>query len=606
MRLRADPTSPYESGTWGTPDNPCPSERTLAAHLDGELDDARSRAVDAHLDTCDACASDARRLEGLSDCLKSWARRDDAIVPPPRLAVRVLREVSPEGGALRDEVARARRRAWAALVAATLVVGLGATLGLLARGGETSAPAQAVAVAATSGDATPIADRGPALAVAPAAAFEVPAPRLDAAVAALDRRASADAGDAAAFADPAARAAFAAWAPYADAQARVGEAVCVLDGRAVLSAARPEFERLRRWTAWLAERERLADDPRTRDPSAPGLAVTELFRLDGGPAALAGAARAGADATGTRGALVLRALPVRAPDAASKATDLVAAVRAGRVRLLPDADLARDVVVLEVSPGEEPVVVPAGELVSGGAGDRAVAEGAWLPAATAPYVVRLPARPVSPRVGRVGVAPVVVGRLAGPAVRALLARGDGADAVLATVHGLLADAGLLPPEGEDEPGLLALHGADAGEVERTARAMVDALGADARGFVASDAAGRFEGLEGVDVAGPASHELLVRLVAGYLAEARARAGGDVARAGVRADEVLGAFASRPPRLLADDGPASRMPVTPDALGVRAATGWRGVEPATGVVLSGVRAGDRKAPLVSALLRDFLR
>ena len=57
MRRRpiVDP-EPYESGIWGTPERPCPSERTLAAHLDGELTVWRRRAIARHLDECPPCA----------------------------------------------------------------------------------------------------------------------------------------------------------------------------------------------------------------------------------------------------------------------------------------------------------------------------------------------------------------------------------------------------------------------------------------------------------------------------------------------------------------------------------------------------------------------
>lgn len=110
MKRRAalEPTAPYESGIWGTAEHPCPSERTLAAHLDGELDDARAQLVDAHLDRCAACASDSRRIENLSHCLRAWARGRAAVEPPSRLLSRVLRTVSPEGAALRLETARSR------------------------------------------------------------------------------------------------------------------------------------------------------------------------------------------------------------------------------------------------------------------------------------------------------------------------------------------------------------------------------------------------------------------------------------------------------------------------------------------------------------------
>ena len=132
MKRRAalEPAAPYESGIWGTAEHPCPSERTLAAHLDGELDDARARLVDAHLDRCAACASDSRRIENLSHCLRAWARGRAAVEPPSRLLSRVLRTVSPEGAALRLETARSRRTVALKVAAAVLVWTGGVVAGL--------------------------------------------------------------------------------------------------------------------------------------------------------------------------------------------------------------------------------------------------------------------------------------------------------------------------------------------------------------------------------------------------------------------------------------------------------------------------------------------
>jgi hypothetical protein len=607
--------SPYESGIWGTADNPCPSERTLAARLDGELDAARAQAVDDHLDACAACASDWERLENLSGCLQSWSRSRGAVEPSPRLFARVLREVAAEGGALRQETLVARRRAWRGAAAAAIVLGIGAWLGFSR---DAAHPASLAPWRPRPAEVS--AARAPL--VVPT--FSVPEAELASAsrdaVEPDPRWTGGPAPDLAVLSDPAAVSAFAEWLPAVAAQQRIGETVCVRDGRALATWAIPEYEHVRQWGRWIEERERISRESATHDPSAAGLPLADVLPLPDASSFLnPTAAPVGVPASAGSGGLVLRPLPrsARADDPATHASDgvgavgapasppidLATAVKSGRVRLLADATIDRADVGVEVSASDAPVLVPAGELLSGGAGDRVVAEGMWLRASATAYVVRLPTRPVDRHAGRPGFAPDVVGRVAGPELRALLARGEDAAAILDLVRAQLRGAGLLRPEGVDgssdgsdgEPSLLALYAGDSDASLATlvqAKRLVAELGADAAGFVAADPSGRFQGFERVDLTGDAGRAVLTRLVAGYLAEARARSAADGSRSGVQATDVLGALSRRAPRLApADLAPSSSL---------------RGLEPRTGLLLEGVRAGEKRVPLLSGLVRDFVR
>jgi hypothetical protein len=436
----------------------------------------------------------------------------------------------------------------------------------------------------------------------------------------------------------------------------MGERVCLFDGRAMLPWAVPEYEHLRLWTRSILERERLVVEPGTRDPSDAGLALTDVMDLpaDGS----AGWTMVSGDAvvvpaSPQGGGLVLRALPRSAtasafasssaaaesgppsapppppppspardpfdrdasddapaprPPRASSAgpIDLATAVRTGRAKLLPDVALDRADVGVEVAASDAPILVPAGELLRGGAGDRVFADGAWLPGTGSAYVVRLSTRPVDRHTGRLGGAPDVVGAVAGPELRALLARGEDAAAVLDLVHVQLRDAGLLGPEGADasEPSLLALYAIEPAATLAQAKRLVRDLGENVTGFVAADPSGRFQGLERVDVPGEPGRAVLARLVAGYLAEARVRSASDGARTGVQTTDVLGALSKHPPRL-APPAAASRASVgVPDAS--RPASSLRGIEPRTGLLLQGVRSSGRAVPLLSGLVRDFVK
>lgn len=92
----------------------------LSAHLDGEVDEARSREIAAHLQSCEACAVQAARYERLDALVSAQA------LPEPsagfdeafRAKLRTAREERAR------ESLRPRRRGWFGL---PLFLGAGAT-----------------------------------------------------------------------------------------------------------------------------------------------------------------------------------------------------------------------------------------------------------------------------------------------------------------------------------------------------------------------------------------------------------------------------------------------------------------------------------------------
>ncbi|MBL9088773.1 MAG: zf-HC2 domain-containing protein, partial [Planctomycetia bacterium] len=521
-----EPTAPYESGIWGTAEHPCPSERTLAAHLDGELDDARARLVDAHLDRCAACASDSQRIENLSHCLRAWARGRAAVEPPSRLMSRVMRVVSPEGAALRLETARSRRAVAARIAAAVLVWTGGVVAGLAgAPMPGTVGPSPALPAVAAP----------PVTVVAPEIGATVPPPpaRLAVTLALLERIPTLGLD----VLDDEAAATLAATLARPDAGAPAGARAVLEPGMSGGATAGPDLR-----ARWLAERAALAADPRTADPSAAGVALPALPLTDAAPTATE-------PATLAHGGVTARAIPRVAARAGAAPYDLATAAAGDRVRLLADPEGSGGrTLVLEVPVGARPVFVPAGELVAGGVADRVVARSAWIVPSDRTYVVRLATLPLAAPRARAEAPPVAVGAVAGPAFRARLARGDDAATLRALADAQLRDAGLVGPEGTALPSLLALYARDADDVRARAAAMVADLGPDAGGFVATDPDGRFQGLERADVPEAARAPLLARLLAGYLAEARVRSVADGTRPGLRGDDVAGVLARRAPRL----------------------------------------------------------
>ena len=650
---QTDP-SPYESGVWGTDAQPCPSERTLAAHVDGQLEASRAEAVDAHLDRCSSCAGAARRTEGLSDLLRTWetGRRAEA---PSRLRAAVMRTVAPEAAALRRETSRASARSLAFAAGVCLALGGGASFARL--GTDAVSPPAMHAVAA----ATP--EVGGSAARASLGSLAIPHPSsiawgvdalpisMPARVATPDRGAppepaaspergrgpatDARAGVEPAFADDVATQAFARFGAFLATQDRVGELVYVVDDRALPACAAAPYARVRRVEAWHRDRARTSAELVTLDPSAAGYAVLDVLPLP--PASQMASFLAKlptfVDPSSRRtGGLVIRPLPGRVvtptdpvepagPDgaAADDVEDLAAAVAAGRVVLRPDVRTDRTSVTLDVAPTTMAILIPAGELLAGGAGDRVVVEGLWLPPYAADRTVVLACLPIAHDEGG-GGAPTPTGLVAGPELRGLVAYRADRDAVFALVDGQVADAAV--DRGvAGRTSLLALYDRASADVARALAAdFASRFDEGTAGFVASDLNDRFQGLEHTAFRGAARRALLERLLVGYLIESHTRTSVDAPRSGAAVGVALARLVEGAARLapspstilMRGGGPAVRVgpeggafaPGTPPLPAPAPPAPPRrlsGEEPRSGVRLEGVPGETPRPPLVSGLV-----
>lgn len=625
--------SPYESGMWGTAEKPCPSERTLAAHVDGQLDAPRAEAVESHLDECATCARVVRRVEGLSNLLRTW-ETGTRVEPPSRLSAAVLRTVAPEAQALRRESMRASTRAFALAAAVVVAIGAGVAAALMTvagapREGVVRTLAAEPVVSAPGVVAASLDFRSTSLAAVTRTRFDV-SPEVAAA--------AAPAGELPPVPDAEATAAFLRFAPYLETQARVEEDVYVVYDRALPRYAAGPYARARRIEAWYEERARRASEPATFDPSSRGLSVLDVLPLPPAaelPAFLAKLPTFVEPASRRGGGFVVRPLPGRGASAGEPAdgvevADLASAVAAQRVVLEPDTSGEATTLTLDVAPTTVPVLIPAGELVAGGAGDRVVTEGLWLPASSAARTVVLACLPVSRGGGSSGRTPIPTGLVAGPELRGLLAYRAERDGVLALVDGQVGDAAL--DRGEDgRTSLLALYDVTSAEVA-VAKALATEFAArfaeNTAGFVVSDPNGRFQGLEHTVLRGPSRRALLERLLVGYFIEARTRTSFDTPRPGVVVESALAQLVERAPRLSASassarlrggaaaepavrDGKArpsapgvTPVPVAPVPAPVPVAPAphrLSGEDPRSGLRFEGVPGEPSKPPLVSGLV-----
>ncbi len=92
-------------------------DEDLIAYALGESDASRSRAIDAHLETCETCR---REYVGLLDTLGTMAFAAPGRVPPPDLRSAILEAASKEPLAVAASdpdpaTARRRRRTWGSL-----------------------------------------------------------------------------------------------------------------------------------------------------------------------------------------------------------------------------------------------------------------------------------------------------------------------------------------------------------------------------------------------------------------------------------------------------------------------------------------------------------
>jgi hypothetical protein len=575
----------------------------LASRVDGELDGPRSAAIDRHLDRCTGCAAAVRRLEGLSGLLREWEAKQ-ALVPPARLADRILRDVGAERALARRDALRAARRFLAAAAAVVLAVAGAGWLAVdHARASAARARAAQPEAAGAAADVGPVARTPLRLAAerAPFPAFpQTPLRRVEGLSRSLAERASVledfevrpvpDAGEPGAFG-------LAVFARALDARRTYGEDPAIFGTWLVVPGALEDLKSAHRRARHLADRTRRLGERATvtLDPTAAGVPL-HAHLVPPGRGALASflTAEGAAEepASRSRGGIVVRALPDATVSTASTSAPLVLdlgeAVRTGRVRLAEDPLPRGDVVYAHVAPGDAPVLVPAGELLEGGIVDRVVARGAWLPASADAYPVRLLCRPVARGTRRATTMPAPLGAIAGPGLRGLLAIGGDAEAVLALVDAQLRDAAL------DGTSLLALYRERGGAATALARAerLLGALPARATGFVASDPRGRLQGIERVNLPPASSGPFLRRLLAGYAAETGTRSSVDGVRIGAHVESVLVALADRPVRLLP---PAAQTP------GV---TVLLGEEPATGVAFESVVADGEGVALSSGLVPEI--
>lgn len=605
-----------DSGYWGTPDRPCPSERLLASYVDGELDRARRAAVDSHIDSCAACIAAARRLEGLSGLLKDWDARRAAVAPAPRLFDAVLKEVSQDAALRRRSGWRVFARVFAAAAAVLLAAGGGAILGAGEREVERAAapvPATVALDSARRAAATPRADLAVGPISVPGATLAFPPHEESFGVLAEALRGApnpADGAVSAVLSDPRAVNAFAMVSAAAHARRLFSEDPCIWNGLPFAAEAIPEFRRVQREWEWVARRERRLRERLTLDPSDTGWALAAAAPLPAKSAVeafLTDAPKAGEGASARRGGIVVRWLSEGSSPAgmvpgsvasvpANRVEDLVEAWQSEHVRLSEDLPASAGVVHLWVNPGDLPVFVPAGELIRGGIVDRVVARGAWLPASKEPYPVHLACRAVS-RETRAKAEPLVpTGAIAGPGLRGLLAIGGDAatalghpDAVLALADAQLDDVGV--PGGAGKPrSLLSLYRYDSfSDVLARAEVLLEKSSSSTRGFLATDPSGRWQGAEWTNLPPASARGFLKRVLAGYLVESGTRSKADGIRVGSHVQSVLASLSDRPVRLLPVPGALASV---------------FGDDPATGVAFDAVLAEGVAFPLVSGLLPEI--
>ena len=205
-----------------------------------------------------------------------------------------------------------------------------------------------------------------------------------------------------------------------------------------------------------------------------------------------------------------------------------------------------ETVVAFVKGNPKPILLPAGQLLGGGLTDRVLAEPVLLPAA--PVGERR--ENVSCRVVRVGVdregagAPRLTEWIAGPSIRALLARGASEDVVLQAVEAHVRARMTRQPQHLAAFSLMELFESPEGPVHPWVKRSLDAVrGARTvwkvehhAGFVALDGMDGVLGIEIVRLRGEAGTALLTRLYLGYLIEAVMRQqGAEIGQAVVALD-----------------------------------------------------------------------
>jgi hypothetical protein len=499
----------------------------LPAYADRELGAAETTAVERHLEGCARCQGRLKEIESVGDVLKGWDAKSPAGgTAAARLHHAVLARIQEDGQRRRGEV-RGLRLGRLALAASVLVaVGLPLALALRSKGRAAVEPGQPPYEVAR-GPAERPADVGGAGARITVPANELPGFQpWDRRVAAVETPAL----------PPSQRDGLFQVGLEPQKQLRLEQhfraslgvsGVWVMDPangyRLLLTAEAARFfqqgERLE-----LIRRENSEARSRTsgEPPQARSLRRTAGDLLDpvlrGEEGSSAWRQRTRPDfrfGRIGRDQMALTAWPLSrhegAPAALHEVLDPWHAQGLGLLSFQPSG-YDRETVLAIVEGNELPILLPAGQLLTGGETDRVVARSTWLPASLQQTVIKVPCAIVRSGEKRAEGGIRLTRYVAGPSLRALLAEGASPQAVLAHVRALRG----LPMAGRTglEWSLLDLFEGSSPSAE-----IVQFSAQAGAGFLAADSFGRLLGLEHVALKGEPGMLLVQRLLLGYTKEA---------------------------------------------------------------------------------------
>jgi len=506
----------------------------LPAYVDHELPEEQGSSVESHLEGCPRCQARLRELESVSSVLKAWDAQVPAGPPAPqRLERAVLARVQAASAQRQADRLRTRLTALALAAAVLVAVGVPLALGLAKRAEVEPYPAFERMVATA-----PHVDPG----APPAAPRTVPTPAELLAHAPW----SAPSVPPGQVSDEAAREAFLAGALPAQQELelereftlRVHErGVWVTDvqggttRRLLVTPRAAEAFGADELLDWL--RMKAAEpyyDPTEARPRSLGLSAGDLLAEPLGDGTTRRPLREelplySLGKPGTpKHALDVWPLAPRSAAAPSGPEVLDPLEAQARLRLRLEPSAHDKAVLLAVVEGTTlPILIPAGQLVTGGETDLVVARATWLPASSRQDVWMVPAVEVRSGPRREAGAARLTPFVAGPSLRALLLAGADAEVVRTHARNLVAATlgGNAPPEWS----LLDLYdGATDGLVLAQ---LVDVVRQAPHGLILGDDQGRFVGLEHLTVRGEGATPLLARLLHGYVWEARRRASSSV-------------------------------------------------------------------------------
>lgn len=502
----------------------------LPSFADRELGVAESTALERHLDACSGCQGRLKEIESVGAVLKGWDAQSPAGGPvATRLQHSVLARIAEDGQRRRSELRGLRIRRLA--LAASVLVAVGLPLSL-ARETPPAVPAAATSGAEAASplaapvrpfevtglpeaqrvfhpwDGSPVAVDAPSLEPADREALLVAGlqPQKDLLLEEQFRRATGVAG---VWVLDAVNGTRLLLTPEAARFFEKGERLALIravNAESFTGEAHPEPRRLgatagqlldgvlsgdEGTSAWNESRKAVFGYGRVASNRRPAISAWPLARRE------------------TEGA------PVEGPEAldplAAEARHLLSFEASGR-------DGATVLAIVEGS--ALPILLPAGQILAGGETDRVVAAATWLPASPRRTVVEVPCLSVRVGTRRPEDGIHLTPYLAGPSLRALLAEGASPQAVLEHVRRLVAApfggrAGL-------EWSLLGLYPGDREDAALASAEVVGFSEQARQGFLVTDGAGRFLGLEHVALRGEAGQLLVRRLLRGYAKEAEWR------------------------------------------------------------------------------------